>query len=81
MSLGIPSISSNFGTAQYIVKDGINGFLVDTMDEWVDRISLLVDDAELRNRMGDKARSHIELNYSTQAINELYLNSISNLNK
>ena len=81
MSLGIPSISSNFGTAQYIVKDGINGFLVDTMDEWIDRISLLVNDAELRNTMGDKARSHIELNYSTQAINSLYLKSISNLNK
>ncbi|MDA9876126.1 glycosyltransferase [Gammaproteobacteria bacterium] len=81
MSLGIPSISSNFGTAQYIVKDGINGFLVDTMDEWIDRISLLVNDAELRNTMGDKARSHIELNYSTESINSLYLQSISNLSK
>jgi len=77
MSLGIPSISTNFGTAQYIVKDGLNGFLVDTKSEWIDRISLLINDKGLRNTMGKEARKHIEFNYSTQSINKLYLDSIN----
>ena len=77
MSLGIPSISSNFGTAQYIVKDGLNGFLVDTKSEWIDRIATLVRDKDLRKKMGIEARRHIELNYSTEVINSLYLSSIN----
>jgi len=81
MSLGIPSISSNFGTAQHIVKDGINGFLVDTKDEWIDRISLLVNDEKLRKEMGKNARNHIKLNYSIDSVSSLYLNSISNSDK
>tara|TARA_B100000287_G_C20670486_1_gene793208 strand:+ start:635 stop:1753 length:1119 start_codon:yes stop_codon:yes gene_type:complete len=76
MSLGIPSISSNYGTAQYIVKNGINGFLVDTKDEWIDKISLLVKDEELRRRLGKNAREHIKQNYSIQAVEPLYLSSI-----
>ena len=81
MSLGIPSISSNFGTAQYIVKDGINGFLVDTKSEWIDRISALVGDKDLRKKMGMEARRHIESNYSTEVINGLYLASINESTK
>ena len=81
MSLGIPSISSNFGTAQYIVKDGNNGFLVDTKQEWIDKISLLVNDEELRRQMGNNARKHIESNYSVRAVESLYLDSISNSEK
>lgn len=77
MSLGIPSVSSNFGTAQYIVKDGLNGFLVDNKREWIERISLLVKDKDLRNQMGINARKHIESNYSTHAVNDLYLTAIS----
>ncbi len=81
MSLGIPSISSNYGTAQYIVKNGINGFLVDTKEEWIDKISLLAKDEELRRKLGNNARKHIELNYSIPAVESLYLNSIANTNK
>lgn len=81
MSLGIPSISSNFGTAQYIVKDGINGFLVDTKQEWVDKISLLVNDEELRRTLGSNARKHIESHYSVKAVGSLYLDSIRSSSK
>tara|TARA_Y100001970_G_scaffold291078_1_gene426973 strand:+ start:1990 stop:3087 length:1098 start_codon:yes stop_codon:yes gene_type:complete len=81
MSLGIPSISSNFGTAQYIVKDGLNGFLVDTKSEWIDRITTLIRDKDLRKKMGIEARRHIELNYSTEVINSLYLASINKSTK
>ena len=77
----IPSISSNFGTAQYIVKDGNNGFLVDTKQEWIDKISLLVNDEELRRKMGNNARKHIESNYSVRAVESLYLDSISDSEK
>jgi len=57
-ALGIPVIASNVGPYREYVVDGVNGFLVDTEAEWVDRINLLLEDTDLRNTMGVAAREH-----------------------
>lgn len=57
-ALGIPVIASNVGPYRDYVIDGVNGFLVDTEAEWVDRLELLIADTDLRHSMSASARDH-----------------------
>lgn len=64
MSVGIPCVVSNVGTNPLIVNDGLNGFLAKTDDEWVDKLSCLMENRELRERMGVAGRKTIIEKYS-----------------
>ena len=81
MSLGLPSISSDFGTAQHIVEDGVNGYLVNNHSAWVDRIGQLAVDPELRRKIGSNARDLINKKYSTNAISSMYLDALKRSKK
>jgi glycosyltransferase involved in cell wall biosynthesis len=59
-ALGIPVIASNVGPYKDYIIDGVNGFLVNTETEWVDRMNLLLEDADMRARMGAAGRVHAE---------------------
>ena len=65
-ALGIPPIASPIGVNSAIIQDGENGFLANTTEEWVEKISLLIEDAELRNKMGKKGRQTVEEKYSVE---------------
>jgi phosphatidyl-myo-inositol dimannoside synthase len=66
MSFGKPVIASRTGAAPEIVKDGINGLLVEGQneEELTDRILRLATDQALQTRMGEAARRTFEDNYS-----------------
>jgi glycosyltransferase involved in cell wall biosynthesis len=66
MALGLPVVTRRIGAAREMIEDGVNGFLVETEDEWHDRLELLVTDAELRGRMGRAARAAVVEKFSTQ---------------
>lgn len=55
---GVPTIgyASSGGLADSIV-DGVTGLLVADRDDLVERLAELLDDAELRNSLGDKAHA------------------------
>lgn len=55
-ALGIPVIASDVGPYRSYVEDGVTGFLVRKESEWIDRITLLLSDPDLRERMGAAAR-------------------------
>lgn len=67
MALGIPTIMSPVGVNADIVKDGENGFLAAIDEEWVEKISLLIEDKDLRERMGKAGRKTVEDRYSVEA--------------
>ena len=73
MALGIPPIMSPVGVNSEIVQDGANGFLAGGVEEWVEKLSRLIDDADLRRRMGQAARSTVEERYSVNAWKDRYL--------
>lgn len=77
MSIGIPSISTNFGTSTKIVTNGKNGFLANNDKDWMDNIKLLVDDPCLRKEIGICARNHVLENYSTHVTERLYLEALA----
>lgn len=73
MALGIPTLMSPVGVNSDIIHDGVDGFLPSTVEQWVDRLSMLVEDAELRGRMGRMARATVEERYSLQAWRQRYV--------
>jgi trehalose synthase len=56
---GTPVIGGNVGGIRHQIADGENGFLVNTVDEAAERIGQLLDDRQLRDRMGTSGRESV----------------------
>ncbi|MGI8170482.1 glycosyltransferase family 4 protein [Enterococcus lactis] len=75
MSYGIPNIASNIGGLSEVIKDGVNGFLVEPGDiEGMEKLikSLLNDDV-LRNSISGKSSQTIAQNFSLHVYFERWL--------
>jgi trehalose synthase len=70
---GTPVIGGNVGGIRYQIEDGVNGFLVSSIEETAKRIVELVNDKELRNEMGAKARETVRKNFLLTHYLEQYL--------
>jgi D-inositol-3-phosphate glycosyltransferase len=57
MACGTPVVASQVGGLAFLVQDNVTGFTVpvDEPDALADRISQLMSDPELRQRMGNQA--------------------------
>jgi glycosyltransferase involved in cell wall biosynthesis len=79
MSLEIPTIMSPVGVNTEIIQDGENGFLASGEQEWIDKLSLLIEDSELRKKIGAAGRKTVVEKYSVQAHKERYVQYFLNL--
>lgn len=66
MSMGIPAVCSPVGINTDIITDGENGFLADNDDEWVDKLSRLIENPQIRRDFGAAARKTVEEKYSVK---------------
>jgi glycosyltransferase involved in cell wall biosynthesis len=73
MALEIPTIMSPVGVNSTIVQNGINGFLVESQEEWYEILEKLILDKELRIQIGKAGKSRIDQAYSVLANQEKYL--------
>jgi glycosyltransferase involved in cell wall biosynthesis len=64
MALGIPAVCSPVGVNSVIIRDSENGFLAATEEQWIDKLTRLLQSAPLRERMGKAGRRMIETDYS-----------------
>lgn len=64
MGMGIPTVCSPVGVNTDIIQDDQNGFLAQTEDEWVDKLTRLLRSAALRRRLGEAGRATVEQKYS-----------------
>jgi glycosyltransferase involved in cell wall biosynthesis len=64
MALRIPTVCSPVGVNSEIIQDGVNGFLASTEDEWVEKLTKLLHDKNLRQQLGAAGRTTVETNYS-----------------
>lgn len=78
MSFGIPTVATSVGTSKNIINNNINGFLVNSRDEWINTLKKLIDDNALRKRIGLEARETIINNYSNIVIKHQYLKILNN---
>lgn len=64
MALGLPSVSTRVGMNCEVVEEGVDGFLANDSEEWMEKLSCLIEDPLLRARMGEKARQKVIEHYS-----------------
>lgn len=81
MACGVTTIMSPVGVNNDIIEHGENGYLASSEEEWINCLSLLIEDAELRKHIGENARNTVEEKYSVNAIKELYLKELNSLIK
>ena len=70
---GTAVIGGNVGGIRYQIKDGVNGFLVSSIEEASQRIVQLVKDKKLRERLGKKAKETVTKNFLMTRYLEQYL--------
>jgi glycosyltransferase involved in cell wall biosynthesis len=66
MAVGLPVIAQRMGSNSEVIQDGVNGFLVETGDEWAARLSELIEDPRRRAQMGAAARATVTERFSLQ---------------
>ena len=75
------AVMQDIGVNQTIIQDGINGFLASTPEQWEEQLSRLVEDADLRRRIGRAARETVVQHYSMFAWRDRYLQLFNELLK
>ena len=73
MALEIPALVSPVGVNKEIVDHCINGFHCRTSSEWKERIVELLNDPELRTRMGKQGREKVIAQYSVDSNSDNFL--------
>jgi glycosyltransferase involved in cell wall biosynthesis len=80
MACGLPVIGTNVTGINEVIEDGGNGILCDTTPESIRQaITHLMEDEELKKRLGENARKTIEQEYSLDRLVEKELELYSQL--
>jgi glycosyltransferase involved in cell wall biosynthesis len=66
MAVGVPAVCSPVGMNAQLIQDGENGLLASSEDDWVEKLTLLLNSAELRRRLGQAGRKTVEAWYSAE---------------
>ena len=66
-ALGIPVVASDISVYSDTIQNGVNGYLSGNEDEWVDKLSILIEDPILRNGIVNNARDDIMENYNLKS--------------
>lgn len=78
MEMSVPVIATNHGGPTEIIEDGVDGFLVSNIDEMVTRVIQLIEDSNLRLKVGQsgqiKKRSLFSIERTCSEIEKLLEN-------
>lgn len=66
MGVGVPSIGSALGGNLEVIRDGENGYLAGSEDEWIDKTLRLARDPALSRRVGAAGRETVLARYSAE---------------
>ncbi len=80
-SCGIPCVATAFGSNLENIEPGVNGFLADSTNEWIDSILKLIDDNILRKKIGKNGRANVLDNFSLEANKGKYLDILNKVVK
>lgn len=63
-AVGIPSVVSRVGANKEVQQEGATGYFAETRDDWVEKLTVLVNNPMLRKTMGDTARKNFMETFS-----------------
>lgn len=76
-SIGVPGIYSNSEPYTRVVVNGENGILTDnTIEEWVNALSYLIENENIRNHIRQKAYNQLKNEFNLKYISEILINKI-----
>lgn len=68
MSVGVVPIAFSYcPTVNKLIRNGINGFLCENEDDFTDKMRVLMNDSDLRRKMGNAAKDSVQC-YSTNSV-------------
>ena len=67
LATGVPVVCSPAGVNREIVEDGVHGFWASSQEEWTEKLEILINDHELRRKMGIAGRERVIERYSLKA--------------
>lgn len=73
---GAAVVGSDVGGIRHQIEDGVNGFLVDGIEETAQRIVQLVQDPGLRSRLGEQAKESVKQRFLMTRLMEDWLDLI-----
>jgi trehalose synthase len=74
---GTPVIGGNVGGIRHQIADGVNGFLVDSVEAAARRIAQVLKDRRLRDSLGTKARESVRQRFLMTRLMEEWLDLIA----
>jgi glycosyltransferase involved in cell wall biosynthesis len=72
MAAGLPVVSSPVGGSVDVLSHGVNGFFAGTREEWLDALTLLIEDSQVRKEMGKKGLLLVRDGFTTDHCFKLF---------
>jgi glycosyltransferase involved in cell wall biosynthesis len=66
MAAKVPFVCSGYIENNKFVEEGVTGFLANNKQEWVEKLSLLLENQELREKMGQKGNQYATNHFSIE---------------
>ena len=65
--VGVPAVCTPVGVNRDVVQDGLNGYFASSPEQWIERLSLLIEDREKQKIMGLQGRETVFQAFSLAA--------------
>ena len=75
-ALGMPTVASNVPPYCDDMVDGKNGFLASSPKEWMEKLSILIEDSIVRNRLAGAAYKYVESERSVEVVTPLIVQAM-----
>ncbi len=79
MACGLPVLGANTGGIPYMIEDGVDGFICNDANDWLEKCERLIDNPHLRNTMAANARNTFEKKYTIERHVEKVINFFGSL--
>jgi glycosyltransferase involved in cell wall biosynthesis len=79
MAMEIPTVMSPVGVNSDIIINGENGFLAFNEEDWIDKLSQLIENPDLRFKLGRKGLQTVIEKYSVESQKNNYLKFLNEL--
>ena len=72
MYLAKPCVASSCDGNKDVLADGINGFICDSLEDYVSNINFLVQNKDVAYKIGNRAKEDVEREFNTKVMEKKY---------